>query len=591
MTAESDTDGAPVVDPDASKPGLRLNAVLAGLLPGLLAGTLLSGLLFFLNPHLDFEPRAVLRGVAFYGLLLGLCSLVLLGPFFAHRPERIRRWLPLGLTLVLALAALGAWIHASELAFFLPQGINRRLIKAAIALSVAAVVCFYTALVHQMRQRPYGRRSYLLFFLMALLAVYVVFERREAFRPYVRPEPRATLFEESTRPTLLVVGVEAATLDAILPLAEQGRLPFFSSMLQEGTQGRLQSLSQLRRSALWATVLVGKHPYRHGVVGDLLYRSPAFEDGAELRLLPLGLGLEHWGFLSEPRTVEGQDLGMRPLWEILSHLGLSTAVVGWPLVSPDSETVDVVLSEAFFEQGDEGQVSPEALVERARLFRTRLDEIDPVYSSRFGPSPPAVVLAAMARDQWRLDLAQFLLDQQPATESLFLMLPGLEAVSQEYFGGFASAQFDGAQDPESVEAAQLLSAYYSHVDQLLEQLWDLTPEPKLLVVTSVYGVEGPSGLREAWRRLLRKPAVAGYRTTQSDGLILLRGEGIRAGGMLRSANLVDLAPTLLYGMGLPIARDSDGVVLTDAFDGTFLARQPLTLVPSYETLAVVERNR
>ena len=96
MTAESDTDGAPVVEPDASQPGLRLNAVLAGLLPGLLAGTLLSGLLFFLNPHLDFEPRAVLRGVAFYGLLLGLCSLVLLGPFFAHRPERIRRWLPLG---------------------------------------------------------------------------------------------------------------------------------------------------------------------------------------------------------------------------------------------------------------------------------------------------------------------------------------------------------------------------------------------------------------------------------------------------------------------------------------------------------------
>ena len=42
--------------------------------------------------------------------------------------------------------------------------------------------------------------------------------------------------------------------------------------------------------------------------------------------------------------------------------------------------------------------------------------------------------------------------------------------------------------------------------------------------------------------------------------------------------------TLLYSVGLPIARDLDGRVLTAAFESAFLARQPLTFVPSYETL-------
>ncbi|MEM8997374.1 MAG: hypothetical protein AAGF23_21500, partial [Acidobacteriota bacterium] len=50
------------------------------------------------------------------------------------------------------------------------------------------------------------------------------------------------------------------------------------------------------------------------------------------------------------------------------------------------------------------------------------------------------------------------------------------------------------------------------------------------------------------------------------------------------AQLVDLVPTLLYGLGFPVARDLDGLVLTGLFDTTFVARRPLSFVPSYETL-------
>jgi hypothetical protein len=49
-----------------------------------------------------------------------------------------------------------------------------------------------------------------------------------------------------------------------------------------------------------------------------------------------------------------------------------------------------------------------------------------------------------------------------------------------------------------------------------------------------------------------------------------------------------VVPTLVYGLGLPIARDLDGQVLTGAFRRSFLAGHPLTFLPSYETLEEAE---
>ena len=516
-----------------------------------------------------------------YGFAIGFFSLLILLPWTWGRPRRSRNWLPVTLTIVLAAASLSAWIHASQFAFLLPAGINQRLVKAAFWLSAAALVCFYTILIHRLQQRPYGKRSRLLFVVLALLSVYVVMERREAFRPRPNPTPRPSTVDSSSRPLLCVVGIESATLDAVLPLAEQGHLPFFSTMLQSGAHSRLTSLRPVRRNALWSTLVTGKLPHRHGVVGDRTHDVSFLEEGAHLKLLPLGIALERWGTVGQPQSVDSTALQVLPLWDIFHRLDISTSLVGWPLTQPIPLGVHSVLPEEFFSDGG-GPIQPMELAERARLFRTRVEEIDPALSSSFGPNPPHVVLEALAQDLWRQNLALFLLDQDPQIESLLLMLPGLEEISKRYFGGFSAVQFQGALHPDSQVAAQLLTAYYTHLDQLLARIWESKKRPMLLAVVSSHGVEGSSGWKELRRRVLRQPALEGSLSSGSPGLLMLLGDGIAPEVSLRSAHLVDLVPTLLYGMGLPSARDFDGVVLTAAFDRAYLARQPLTLVPSYE---------
>lgn len=574
----------------------RATVLLAAFLPGALAGTQIAGLLFFLNPHLPFDLIPVLRGVGFFSLMLGALSALVQLPFFLTQPGRARRWLPWSLTLVLAAAAVATWTHASYFAFFLPAGINRRLLKAAILLSVAAVICFYTALIHRVRQRPYGPRSRVLITLLAVASVYVVMERREAFKPAVGPGPRATTFAGNPRPQLLVVGLEAATLDAILPMAEQGRLPFFSRMLAEGSHARLTALLPIRRLPAWTTLASGKLPYKHGVVSEASFGARFLGNREVLSLLPVGIGFEYWGTWSERRRIDSSARQVQSLWEILARLGLSSGLVGWPLSAPPPgesrpHVVEVGLSERFFEEGhQEGSAWPAEIAERARLFHSRWSELDPDQVSRFGPSPPAVVVDAFLGDLWREDLAFFLLEQDPQIDAFFLVLPGLHEISRHYFGGYSAVQFEGDRRPAAENAAQLIAAYYMHLDEFLAELWEHGRESRLLAVVSAHGVEEPFGWRKLWFDLRRQPSIMGYVGRGPDGVLLFLGEGVRAGSRMGSAELVDLVPTLLYGLGFPIAQDLDGAVLTNAFETGFLARQPLTFLPSYETFAAPEEE-
>ena len=108
----------------------------------------------------------------------------------------------------------------------------------------------------------------------------------------------------------------------------------------------------------------------------------------------------------------------------------------------------------------------------------------------------------------------------------------------------------------------------------------------LLVVVSAHGLQ-PTPL---WQRLLG--VLSGTTVSDAshagapDGVFLAAGAGIRPGSTPAHASLLDVAPTLLYLMGLPVARDMEGRILTEILDPAFAQDNPLTFIPSYESLAV-----
>jgi predicted AlkP superfamily phosphohydrolase/phosphomutase len=60
-----------------------------------------------------------------------------------------------------------------------------------------------------------------------------------------------------------------------------------------------------------------------------------------------------------------------------------------------------------------------------------------------------------------------------------------------------------------------------------------------------------------------------------EGIFAIKGKGIRANAAVKDAKIIDIAPTVLYLMGLPIPKDMDGHVLKDAFLPQYLTENPI----------------
>jgi hypothetical protein len=80
--------------------------------------------------------------------------------------------------------------------------------------------------------------------------------------------------------------------------------------------------------------------------------------------------------------------------------------------------------------------------------------------------------------------------------------------------------------------------------------------------------------------------MSGTHAGAPDGVFMAAGDGIREGARARGASVLDVTPTVLYLMGLPVARDMEGRVLTEILDDEFARAHPVTFIPSYESLAV-----
>lgn len=105
--------------------------------------------------------------------------------------------------------------------------------------------------------------------------------------------------------------------------------------------------------------------------------------------------------------------------------------------------------------------------------------------------------------------------------------------------------------------------------------------PDLLVVWKDYAYtaqydygEAGTGVFQA-RKTFEFSAKEHNGSHRPDGLLILKGRQVRSGHAVEGAEIIDLAPTILYAMGLPVPLDMDGNVLTAAFRRTALEANPV----------------
>jgi hypothetical protein len=75
----------------------------------------------------------------------------------------------------------------------------------------------------------------------------------------------AEIARQATAPDVMLLGVDAATWDIILPWIEAGKLPNMRKLMEQGTWGVLKSYDPSASPVVWTSIMTGKAPEEHGL--------------------------------------------------------------------------------------------------------------------------------------------------------------------------------------------------------------------------------------------------------------------------------------------------------------------------------------
>jgi predicted AlkP superfamily phosphohydrolase/phosphomutase len=135
---------------------------------------------------------------------------------------------------------------------------------------------------------------------------------------------------------------------------------------------------------------------------------------------------------------------------------------------------------------------------------------------------------------------------------------------------------------DDVEGAPFgtLDRYYAYIDAEIGAAFDQLAPGDLLLVVSGFGMEPATPLKRAAARILRDQDPSGTHDHAPDGFLLAYGRDVEPGRKQRGS-IVDVTPTILYFLGVPIGRDMDGFARADVFAPAFTAERPIAYIPSH----------
>src|SRR5271165_479023 len=368
---------------------------------------------------------------------------------------------------------------------------------------------------------------------------------------------------------VLLVGWDAADWKVIRPLIDAGKMPNVRRLVENGVTGQIATLHPPLSPMLWTSIATGKRPFKHGILG---FSEPT----------PDGRGVQ---------PVTNLSRKSKALWNILNQNRLRSVVIGWWPSHPAEPIDGVMVSDHYHRASgplDQGwplpanAVHPPELAKTLADLRMHPDALDENMVEPFIPlareidqdrdKRPALFLRTLAECMSIQSAASWLLDNQPWDfftvyfDTIDHFCHGFMKYHPPWQSWIAERDFELYHNVVSM-------AYQLH-DRMLGTLLQKAGQDTTVILISDHGFH-PDHLRPA-----SIPDIpAGPAIEHRDfGILAISGPGVRKGELLQGASVLDVAPTILTFYGLPVGKDMDGKVLSQAFVKTPKA----AFIPSWE---------
>lgn len=365
---------------------------------------------------------------------------------------------------------------------------------------------------------------------------------------------------KKNNPQVFVLGWDAADWKFINPLLDSGKMPALQRVIEAGVMGNIATIDPPLSPILWTTIATGKYGDEHGVLN---FVEPSTETGKRL-----------------PISVLSRKV--RAIWNILTHEGYKTHLIGWWPSYPAEPINGINVSNHFPDLGSdknypewpisENHIHPKEMLEELKELRIHPIELNWNHIAPFVPAATkehlenpnnhellnAIVLM-LARCSSFHNVATHIL----ATlewNFIGLYLDTIDRASH-YFMKYHPPQQKHISDYDFELFKDVMTGFYIYHDMMLDRLLDLMDESAHLMIVSDHGFYSDHRRLET----LPKDSMAPAFEHSKYGIICLKGPGIKSDERIYGASLIDITPTLLHLFGLPVAKDMSGQVLNQSF--------------------------
>jgi predicted AlkP superfamily phosphohydrolase/phosphomutase len=581
------------------------NAAIAGAL----GAAYVSLLILQLNPNLLLYPGVLAPLLIIIGLSYGAHLTATYYALIVFRQVLAARiispgWISVRLLAWLFTASAGAaaalmWANLRSFGPMLDADTARTMALGATGLTACALVFLGIALVYYSFGRRGGAVGAPIIALTALASIALpVLARGPGTPAPLQARPLDFDLDLGHRqvgvsPRVVLILIDGGSLDFVSAATVEGRLPNFGKILDSGAAMHLATLRPTQPEPVWTSVATGKLPAKTGVRSSARYLVRASSEPIEL--LPdhcFSHVLVRFGLVSEILHTS-PSVRTRTVWSILGGAGVPIGVVGWPLTYPAQPVrgflvTDILdrLGDAPLDPDDHAVGYPAETLPTVRMAVEARSWADvPPPGELAWPVSPEVVSEVFAGRPFSTDrlyeqVWRTLGNQIPVRVTA-VRFRGIDAAGHRYLRDARPRLFGDVPEDEARQYGRVLEASYAIVDAAIGRAMATLAPGDLLLVVSGFGMEPLGPGKRLLERVMGNRELTSSHERAPDGFLLAYGTAV-APGRKQRASLVDVTPTLLYFLGLPVARDMDGYARADVFRREFTSERPIAFIPTYD---------
>ena len=143
---------------------------------------------------------------------------------------------------------------------------------------------------------------------------------------------------------LLIVGLDGGTFEIIKPLIAAGKMPVLAGLIEAGCHGKLHSVMPPYTPVAWSTIMTGCNPGKHGI-----YYFCELKPGTY-----------------QPKMLNGSDIAVPTVWDILDGHGLKSGLFNIPWTYPPLRTNGFCVSGMDAPRFDRTMAYPAQMFDRIR---------------------------------------------------------------------------------------------------------------------------------------------------------------------------------------------------------------------------------